>query len=53
MAAIVTKTKTIGFVEQKLTERDQRHARLGATRYVVEPNIKEGKGGLGPAMTNP
>ena len=46
LAAIVTKTKTSGFVEQKLTERDQRHARLGATRYVVEPNIKEGKGGL-------
>jgi [protein-PII] uridylyltransferase len=46
VAAIITKTKASDFVEQKLTERDQRHARLGATRYVVEPNIKEGKGGL-------
>ena len=26
--------------------RDARHARAGASRYLVEPNIKEGKGGL-------
>ncbi|RMF13753.1 MAG: [protein-PII] uridylyltransferase [Alphaproteobacteria bacterium] len=34
------------FVEEKLAERDARHARMGDTRYVVEPNLKEGKGGL-------
>ncbi|MFD2261848.1 [protein-PII] uridylyltransferase [Lacibacterium aquatile] len=34
------------FVEAKLAERDARHARMGDSRYVVEPNIKEGKGGL-------
>ncbi len=34
------------FTEQKLKERDDRHKRLGDTRYVVEPNLKEGKGGL-------
>ena len=34
------------FVQQKLDERDARHARMGDSRYVVEPNIKEGKGGL-------
>lgn len=34
------------FVESKLAERDARHARLGEARYVLEPNIKEGKGGL-------
>ncbi|HYM03214.1 MAG TPA: [protein-PII] uridylyltransferase, partial [Stellaceae bacterium] len=34
------------FVRAKLAERDQRHTRLGDSRYVVEPNIKEGKGGL-------
>ena len=34
------------FTEQKLQERDDRHKRLGDTRYVVEPNLKEGKGGL-------
>ena len=34
------------FINQKLAERDQRHKRMGDTRYVVEPNVKEGKGGL-------
>ena len=34
------------FVEAKLSERDQRHTRMGDSRYVVEPNVKEGKGGL-------
>jgi [protein-PII] uridylyltransferase len=36
----------IGFVDAKLAERDQRHQKLGDSRYVLEPNIKEGKGGL-------
>ena len=35
-----------GFVTQKLEERDERHRRMGDSRYVVEPNVKEGKGGL-------
>lgn len=34
------------FIEAKLAERDQRHQRVGDSRYVLEPNIKEGKGGL-------
>jgi [protein-PII] uridylyltransferase len=34
------------FVEAKLAERDQRHARIGDSRYRVEPNVKDGKGGL-------
>ncbi|NVK34209.1 MAG: [protein-PII] uridylyltransferase [Rhodobacteraceae bacterium] len=34
------------FIAAKLKERDERHKRQGATRYLVEPNIKEGKGGL-------
>ncbi|MBT5072523.1 MAG: [protein-PII] uridylyltransferase [Kordiimonadaceae bacterium] len=34
------------FIEEKLQERDNRHKKLGDTRYVVEPNLKEGKGGL-------
>jgi len=33
------------FVTAKLTERDERHERQGE-RYMVEPNVKEGKGGL-------
>jgi [protein-PII] uridylyltransferase len=34
------------FVEAKLAERDERHRRMGNSRYALEPNIKEGKGGL-------
>ena len=34
------------FIALKLKERDARHARNGDHRYMVEPNIKEGKGGL-------
>jgi len=34
------------FVEAKLAERDTRHARAGESRYLVEPNVKESKGGL-------
>jgi [protein-PII] uridylyltransferase len=34
------------FIAAKLQERDDRHKRQGASRYLVEPNIKEGKGGL-------
>ncbi len=34
------------FVTDKLAERDQRHAKYGESRYSVEPDIKDGKGGL-------
>jgi [protein-PII] uridylyltransferase len=34
------------FVSEKLVERNERHQRMGDSRYVVEPNLKEGKGGL-------
>ena len=34
------------FVRLKMIERDERHKRMGDSRYVVEPNIKDGKGGL-------
>jgi [protein-PII] uridylyltransferase len=34
------------FIADKLAERNERHAKLGNSRYVVEPNVKEGKGGL-------
>ncbi|MFQ6017733.1 MAG: [protein-PII] uridylyltransferase [Kiloniellaceae bacterium] len=39
------KSKT-RFIEAKLAERAARHRRLGGSRYVLEPNIKDGKGGL-------
>ena len=34
------------FVTAKLAERDERHEKTGRSRYLVEPNLKEGKGGL-------
>ncbi len=34
------------YIATKLDERDMRHEREGNSRYVIEPNIKEGKGGL-------
>lgn len=34
------------FLDAKLEERERRHARTGNTRYVLEPDVKDGKGGL-------
>lgn len=34
------------FIAAKLDERDARHQKAGAVRYRVEPNVKDGKGGL-------
>ena len=34
------------FISAKLDERDLRHEKQGGQRYMVEPNVKEGKGGL-------
>ncbi|MGV6840025.1 MAG: [protein-PII] uridylyltransferase [Planktomarina sp.] len=34
------------FIDAKLSERAERHIKQGGQRYVVEPNVKEGKGGL-------
>ena len=42
---IVAKTAS-EFVVNKLAERDARVRRAGESRYLVEPNLKEGKGGL-------
>lgn len=39
------------YVVAKLAERDERHRRMGDSRYVVEPNIKDGKGGLRDLQT--
>ncbi|GAA5055539.1 [protein-PII] uridylyltransferase [Erythrobacter westpacificensis] len=39
------------FVSEKLAERDARHKRMGDSRYVVEPNVKDGKGGLRDLQT--
>ncbi len=34
------------YIEAKLAERTERHRKQGGQRYMVEPNVKEGKGGL-------
>jgi len=44
-AEVVGNTKA-QFISDKMEERDKRHKNMGDSRYVVEPNVKEGKGGL-------
>ncbi|MDE0307468.1 MAG: [protein-PII] uridylyltransferase [Albidovulum sp.] len=39
------------FVEAKLSERNERIIRQSGNRYVLEPNVKEGKGGLRDLQT--
>ncbi|WP_421692984.1 [protein-PII] uridylyltransferase [Aestuariivirga sp.] len=34
------------FIADKLGERDLRHLKVGESRYLVEPDVKDGKGGL-------
>jgi [protein-PII] uridylyltransferase len=41
----------VEFTDAKLKERDERHQKMGDSRYVVEPNIKDGKGGLRDLQT--
>src|SRR4051812_10562309 len=42
----VVKGSAAHFVAAKLAEREERLRRAGQSRYLVEPNVKEGKGGL-------
>ncbi len=44
--AFVVKADPRAFIAAKLLERDLRHQKSGAVRYRVEPNVKDGKGGL-------
>lgn len=39
------------FIEAKMGERNERHRKVGDSRYMLEPNIKEGKGGLRDLQT--
>lgn len=39
------------FIEAKMGERNERHRKIGDSRYMLEPNIKEGKGGLRDLQT--
>ncbi|MFZ9395648.1 MAG: [protein-PII] uridylyltransferase [Erythrobacter sp.] len=49
--AEVAKGSERQFLTQKLEERNARHKRMGDSRYVVEPNVKDGKGGLRDLQT--
>ena len=44
-------TSSGSFIAAKQAERDARHRRYGETPFVVEPNIKEGRGGLRDLQT--
>jgi [protein-PII] uridylyltransferase len=39
------------FIEKKIREMRARHARIGSTVYLLEPNVKEGRGGLRDLQT--
>ncbi|WP_375397438.1 [protein-PII] uridylyltransferase [uncultured Sphingomonas sp.] len=45
-ASEVQADTTRAYIAGKLAEREERHQKMGDSRYVVEPNVKEGKGGL-------
>jgi [protein-PII] uridylyltransferase len=47
----VAKGSERDYVEAKLAEREERHRRQGESRYLVEPNVKDGKGGLRDLQT--
>lgn len=42
----IARTTGPEFVAAKLAEREERLRRVGQSRYLVEPNVKDGKGGL-------
>ena len=42
----VVEGTALAFTEAKLAERETRVRRAGSSRYLVEPNVKDGKGGL-------
>ncbi|MCX7380789.1 MAG: [protein-PII] uridylyltransferase [Alphaproteobacteria bacterium] len=44
--AACTEAGSARFIAAKKAERDVRHRRFGDSAFVVEPNIKEGRGGL-------
>ncbi|MCW3474484.1 [protein-PII] uridylyltransferase [Limobrevibacterium gyesilva] len=46
-----TEAGAAGYIAAKQAERDTRHRRYGDSPYVVEPNIKEGRGGLRDLQT--
>lgn len=46
LRAYLTGRPLIDFIKAKIREREIRHQRFGETPFLVEPNLKEGRGGL-------
>lgn len=46
VATVLMNLDPQGFIKQKLEERDIRKKKYGSSVYLLEPNIKEGEGGL-------
>ncbi len=49
--ALACAAHTADFIAAKQAERDLRHRRFGESPFLVEPNIKEGRGGLRDLQT--
>ncbi len=43
---IFTKKRVTRFIEEKIEETERRYERYGGSVYILEPNVKEGEGGL-------
>ncbi len=43
---LFNRARSASFINEKLEETRQRHARFGGSVYILEPNVKEGEGGL-------
>ncbi len=43
---LFTKKRVNAFIEEKIEETEKRYARYGGSVFILEPNIKEGEGGL-------
>ncbi len=43
---LFSRARSASFINEKLEETRQRHARFGGSVYILEPNVKEGEGGL-------
>lgn len=45
-SSIFSKRKSTAFIEGKLEEQSERYDKYGGSLYILEPNVKEGEGGL-------
>jgi len=46
VAMVLQHQNPLGFIKEKLDEREERKKKYGSSVYLLEPNIKEGEGGL-------